>query len=728
MKLFSSNIQRVIVGLSFVLLVSAGCAFFLWYQRILPATFREGDKSQTRLVNVEERTILDIEATDEQKKLAKADAIKAFLEHPTFKRDDSQNALSLIQLKNLAADLDKYFDFKEKYRKKYSNIPSDELFTLFLFTPENVLPEQQEWVGFLQLHKDNATFTHELEQLRKDWKKVTLNYPHETGEALLKHKICTHSRAEWLRLRPYMMSIAQKLLNYGYWGSADLTTLKETFPAYNLSPEELYLAQRTLGASLHANIKLEGESLNQLEDSILMEVKPVLKNIPAQSVVLKPGEIITREKLMLIDQLGLNRKTIDWKVFQEAFGTALLITLSFWLYVRFEKFQLGFRQMLLLSFLMIGASAFIGFFGYKQPATIPLAAIAMATGLFFKPTVGFSAGILFGILCLQALGLNPIILIPSFVGVIVGTVLSQKANNRADLAYSGIWLAISQMVSFILIALVSKDVELSIPEITLQGLSGLVTALLVSSGMPYLESLFAVITRFRLLELSDSNQPLLKQLHEEAPGTYEHTLVVADLAQDAAQEIDADDELVRVGILYHDIGKLYNPQYFIENQFGGPNPHETMTPAESARAIIAHVTEGIEMAKKFGLPEPIRAFIPAHQGNSRAGHFFLKARQLDPLLTDDFEFRYPGPKPNSKETGIAMLADTVEATIRSLKTDNKELVQETIKNLIDSRVKDKQLVDSTLTEAELEKIANSFFESWKNKNHERVRYISDLKK
>jgi len=728
----------------FVLLVSFGCAFFLWYQRILPPVFKEGEKSEVQLLNAEERTVLDIQATDEQKRLAKTETIKKFLSKPNFKRDDSSNAQSLDAMMTLIEDLDRFFTFKEKYRPKYSEIPSDELFASILFTSEDDLelifsPGNQTDKSIhgkerlfknkdFDYKKDGERFLKTIKSLQSKWQLVSIENPDLISKLLIDYDVCSFDKSDWIKVKPYLLNLSRQVLGYGYYGNIDTVTLKEMLAGESISEENLNLIKTLINASLSPNIHIDVGFVDSLEDSVTMEVKPVLKSIPAHSVIIQPGELITKDKLTLINQLGLNHKQIDWKVFQEAFWMTLLIVLSFWLYVRFEKFQLSFRQTLLLSFLMIGASAFIGFFGFKQPATIPLAAIAMTTGLFFKPTVGFSAGVLFGILCLQALEINPVILIPSFVGVIVGTVLSQKANNRADLAYSGIWLAISQIISFVLLALVSKDVDLSVSEVTLQGLSGLFTALLVSSGMPYLESFFSVITRFRLLELSDSNQELLKQLHEEAPGTYEHTLVVADLAQDAARAIDADDELVRVGILYHDIGKLYNPQYFIENQFGGPNPHDSMTPAESARAIIAHVTEGIELAKKHGLPEPIRAFIPAHQGDSRAGHFFLKARQLDPNLVDDADFRYPGPKPNSKETGIAMLADTVEATIRSLKTDDKDLVKETIKNLIDSRVKDKQLLDSTLTETELNKIANSFFESWKNKNHERVKYISDLKR
>ncbi|MDX1920986.1 MAG: HDIG domain-containing protein [Candidatus Caenarcaniphilales bacterium] len=732
---------KTIRTLTLLITVSAICAILLWYQRILPHTFQAGQPSPYTLYSSEQRTILDIKATEQEELKAKRQALEEFLKEPKLVRDKSQNIESISELKRLTSKLDLYFNFVEEKRPYF--LLSDSLTRLMILMPREQLDlllngsESEQ-----QLHEGYKPFLAELTKSRHSLgkiKSVTNKLRQELHNSMSDHLpfslniwntgLYKISKEEWFQVKPYLEASASKILTYGYLGYIDEISLREVLREFpNLSSRRLAYLKAILGASLKPNIKVEVETLSRVEDRALMEVKPVWMTVPSHSVIIEKGEKITPQKLAIIEQLGLNRKKIDFNVFGEAFWMTLIVMLSFSLFVRFERFQLSMRKMLLLSFLVIGASAFVGLFVYQTPAAIPLAAVAMTTGLFFKPSVGFSAEILFGILCLQALNIPPSFLIPAFVGAIVATILGQRAKNRADLTYAGIWLAIVQMLAYCFVTLVLKLFVFTSSDLILQGLNGLTTGLLVSSGMPFLEYIFSVVTRFRLLELSDPNQPLLKRLHDEAPGTYEHTLVVADLAQDAAKKIDADYELVRVGILYHDIGKLHEPQIFIENQFGGPNPHELMTPQESAQAIIKHVSEGIEMAKKNRLPEPVRNFIPAHQGNSRAGHFFLKASQLDPNLKDDSEFRYPGPKPNSKETGIAMLADTVEATIRSLRTDDKNLVKETIKNLIEARIKDNQLSDSTLTKAELEKIAESFYESWKNKNHERIRYISDLKK
>ncbi len=728
-----------------IILVSSACSFFLWYQKLFPPQFKAGEESPIQIIATKEEKISDIQATDRDKELLKRNIVEDFFNKPKILRDNSVNEISLQNINYLVNALE---DLLKAQQKGY--LSRDSIFISILLPEEDIdyiiggnnfqnltqnLPEQ-DIKSFAEELRSKKSSVNKIKILLRDLKNKLSNLSKEEKLYIYENKVYISSAESWLEVKPILIPLAKKLLNLGYLGYLDQETINVILPkeSIELSDEQLKLIEKILQLSLKPNLKLQFDSLTETEQKALLEIKPLWKIVKVGSVIIEKGEILTESKLEMLEELKLNERKLNFNIFRKALWSSLLLALGLCLFIQVEKYTLSFRQMLLLGFLMIGASAFIGFTAYKQPALIPLAAIAMTVGLFFKPSIGFVAGTLFGILCMQALNISIIALIPSFVGVIVSTVLGEKANNRADLAYAGIWLALSQMGSFAFLKLLSSNSgslyfdSFSTREFFLQGFDGLITGLLVSSIMPYLESFFAVITRFRLLELSDPNQPLLKRLHEEAPGTYEHTLVVADLAQNAALKIDADDELVRVGILYHDIGKLYNPQIFIENQFGGANPHETMTPEQSAKAIINHVPKGLEIAQKYGLPDTIQAFIPAHQGNSRAGHFYLKACQQNPDLKSDNAFRYPGPKPQSKETGIAMLADTVEATIRSLKTTDKILVKETITNLINSRVQDNQLNESNLKQKDLDLIAESFYESWKNKNHERVRYISDLKK
>jgi putative nucleotidyltransferase with HDIG domain len=403
----------------------------------------------------------------------------------------------------------------------------------------------------------------------------------------------------------------------------------------------------------------------------------------------------------------------------------LAIFFSFWLFIRFERFHLRPKQALLLGSLVIMASSFAGTVALSTPQLLPIAAISMSVSLFFRASVGFVSALLFAILCSQALSLSTGELVPHLVSAIVGARLCQRAKNRADLSRAAPWVGVAQVAAYLMVATLDQHMMGNVQGTVLHGSSGMISAFLVASGMPFLESFFGVVTRFRLLELSDPELPLLRRLRSEAPGTYQHTLAVADLAQAAAYRINADGELVRVGILYHDIGKILAPQLFVENQFENGNPHDHMSPRDSAAAIIRHVPEGLELGRKHKLPEPILNFIPAHQGTTRAGHFYRLACEEAGRELPEQEFRYPGPRPNSRETGIAMLADTVEAIIRSLGKDaDPELVNKTIRKSVQMRRSEGELSETGLGDGELDKIADAFFDCWRSKQHVRVPYRS----
>jgi len=530
------------------------------------------------------------------------------------------------------------------------------------------------------------------------------------------------SLRQWRTVKPLLLDSAQKILLLGYPGYVDLQFIEAIHP--KLSTKEAKLLRTVLQDSLSVNLDVDLESFQTFAEKELEKIEPITKTIPAESVIVRKGQLITPDRFATLRALDLDRnKNINLTALKEAITLTCLLSLGFWFYVRLERFRLNIRQTSLLLCLFLLAAAWVGLFAYNKTEYLPLAVVTMSASLFFNVPVGFSAGFLFGILSCLALELSPLSLLPSYVGAVAGALLCKRANNRFDLARASIYLALLQPLAFLVLVALSPDRSFAWSSLIAYGVSGFGAGVFVALGMPWLEFAFGVVNRFRLLELADPHQPLLKRLHSEAPGTYEHTMMVADLAEEAAKKIGLDHELVRTGALYHDIGKMYNPQIFIENQFEtGENPHDKLKALDSAKAIIEHVPSGIELAKKYRLPEPIWIFIPTHQGTARAGHFFQKAKQLDPDITDDSQFRYPGPKPISKETAVLMLADTMEATIRSLKTDDRQLVKQTIRRMIDLRIQDDQLSESGLTSGELDLLADSFFESWKSKNHERIQY------
>ncbi len=241
--------------------------------------------------------------------------------------------------------------------------------------------------------------------------------------------------------------------------------------------------------------------------------------------------------------------------------------------------------------------------------------------------------------------------------------------------------------------------------------------------IPIFESIFGLLTKARLLELADKEKPLIRRLSLEAPGTFEHTLLICGLAEEGTRMIGGDIDLIKTGALYHDVGKLHAPSWFIENQDGSKNPHDEIDdPIKSAEVLQAHVDEGLKYARKNRLPKLIANFIPEHQGTLKMGYFFQKAKEKNLEINENY-FRYKGPIPQSKETAILMLADGCEAALRAMdiNASDKEALK-TISEIIYSRQKDGQLDDSNLSKGEIFLIKRSFLNVWKRIRHRRIQY------
>ncbi|HJW84936.1 MAG TPA: HDIG domain-containing protein, partial [Anaerolineae bacterium] len=229
----------------------------------------------------------------------------------------------------------------------------------------------------------------------------------------------------------------------------------------------------------------------------------------------------------------------------------------------------------------------------------------------------------------------------------------------------------------------------------------------------------------QLLELARPTHPLLNELMRKSPGTYHHTLMVANLAEQAAVRIGANALLTRVGAFYHDVGKVARPYMFVENQIGGSNVHDQLDPQTSAEIIVSHIRDGLELARKYRLPPRVRAFVPEHHGTMRAGFLYQKALERaggDASKLDESSFRYPGPKPQSKETALLMLADGVEAAVRATQPGSPEQVAEIVKKVIDDRVAQGQLEECPLTLNDLRLARESFVAMLQGVFHPRLQY------
>lgn len=237
----------------------------------------------------------------------------------------------------------------------------------------------------------------------------------------------------------------------------------------------------------------------------------------------------------------------------------------------------------------------------------------------------------------------------------------------------------------------------------------------------FFEKIFKVVTDLTLLELANFNHPLLIELRTKAPGTFHHSVNISILSESAAEAIGANSILTKVGALYHDIGKIIQPEYFIENLRDEKSEHEDLDPEQSAQIILNHVEIGIDLARKYALPEEVIDFIPMHHGTTQVQYFLRVAKKLGKKVDED-KFRYPGPKPKSKETGIVMLADAVESISRNLEVINENILEDMIDEIIRKRFFDGELDDSNLTLRDLIKIKKSFINTLLGIYHQRIEY------
>ena len=318
----------------------------------------------------------------------------------------------------------------------------------------------------------------------------------------------------------------------------------------------------------------------------------------------------------------------------------------------------------------------------------------------------------------------------SLVCACVVSVLGGRIRSRAQLLQLSIFVPIGALLSqWILIGdeplsfFDNTKFVFSYGKIFSDSLLLAIIMLFTILFIPIFESIFGLLTKARLLELADKEKPLIRRLSIEAPGTFEHTLLICGLAEEATRMIGGDIDLVKTGALYHDVGKLHAPNWFIENQDGSINPHDEIDdPLKSAEVLQAHVDEGLRYARKNRLPKPIANFIPEHQGTLRMGYFFHKAKEKNLKIIEN-DFRYKGPIPQSKETAILMLADGCEAALRAMNinaSDSQAL--ETISKIINSRQKDGQLDDSDLSIGEIYLIKRAFLNVWKRIRHRRIQY------
>lgn len=316
------------------------------------------------------------------------------------------------------------------------------------------------------------------------------------------------------------------------------------------------------------------------------------------------------------------------------------------------------------------------------------------------------------------------ILIPNFAASVLVVYSVRDVKNRSRIFVSMVFILIGYVVSIIAIGLERyDDFSMIMEQIYAAALNAVLSPILAYGLLIFYERVFRVATDLVFLELSDFNHPLLRELSSKAPGTFHHSMIMGTLSEQAAKEIGANQILARVGCYYHDIGKIVTPQYFVENQIDS-NKHEELNPSLSAKMIISHVKNGIRLAEKYRLPKEVIDFIPMHHGTNLVSYFYEKARTEEGEMdtTHDFIYRYPGPKPQTKETGIVMLSDAVEAATRAIEDPTPAKLETQIDEIIKARFIEGELDECDLTLKDLIKIKQSFLKTLVGIHHHRIKY------
>jgi cyclic-di-AMP phosphodiesterase PgpH len=483
---------------------------------------------------------------------------------------------------------------------------------------------------------------------------------------------------------------------------------------------------------LRPNLQQDREATLTMVAKAAKAIEPITVKIEKGATIISEGEVISQADFVLLDGFGLSRRSINWSGLEFSTLVVLSAIAVFLFCQRKIHISLRRRDYLLLCLLAISAPILVIF-----QVTYPnLPAISLLVSSFYHPILAVChLSLVTGLIFLTNPNLFWLDVIAASMGGLMAAAIAGKLRSREGISRLGIGVGLIQGGVYLTIRLIlsssAETIWLAVlPDAIIYGLSGVAWFIVALGISPYLERFFDLVTPIRLAELSNPNLPLLKRLAIETPGTFQHTLFVASLAESAARALNCNVELVRAGTLYHDIGKMHDPLGFIENQMGNPNKHDAIDdPWLSAEIIKKHVSEGLVMAKKYGLPKAIRDFIPQHQGTLLIAYFYHQAKQKSQDGCDlealEANFRYDGPIPQSKEAGIMMLADGCEAALRSLKDVTSEQVLSTVKKIFTARWQDRQLVDSGLKYEELPIIADVFVCVWQQFNHKRIIYPKD---
>lgn len=541
--------------------------------------------------------------------------------------------------------------------------------------------------------------------------------------------------SSWSRVQLEFLDLLDKVMRQEEIRQADLASLRRRIPSMvslELAQDEASAVEALVSAFVRPNVFYDEAATEDARRAARENVGPVVRTLRAGEVIVREGEVVSDLDLEALEQFGLTATAQDEEnqVSALIFGVLLVGTLL--LFVRRMASSVlaeGPQEALFILILTLfeGMAWALLRSGELVPYLFPAGAVSLllVTTLGQIPAVGGAVfvGAIGGWVASRSLGMAAILTL----GGVVAMFTLPRYEQTGTLLRSGLLGGLLQglvIVVFAIDELALEPVGL-ILKVGTAVLSGLLSGGLTIAMLFVLTPLFDLTTTFRLTELSRPNHPLLQRLLREAPATFHHVMMVASLAEQAAERIGANALLTRVGAYYHDIGKLSRPYFFAENQQGLSNPHERLDPYTSVDILAGHVHEGLRLAQKYRLPGRVKAFIPEHHGTMRVSFLYRKAVEAaggEPGLVDEGQFRYPGPKPQSKETLLVMLADGCEAAARARRPETPEELATLVDEIFTARMQDGQMDECPITLKELRVVRDTYIELLRAAYHPRLRY------
>jgi cyclic-di-AMP phosphodiesterase PgpH len=500
-----------------------------------------------------------------------------------------------------------------------------------------------------------------------------------------------------------------------------------------LSPPLKEVVVKLTKQAIIPNVIYDRTATEEKRRQAMDEVKPV--KILQGQIIVEEGQFITNEIYHQLQLVGLLQNDRSFQPLIGLFLFVLLLLSPIVYYFGREQANKNLFVYTAIFTIMLLVMELVRLIpendAFSTGYLVPVAFGTMLVRIFIGERIAIMTSILYAVcgslMFNEGMGANGTIQVSLAIYLVTsglaGSFFLHKQLRKAKIWQAGIFVAFINIVVMLALTLL-KNGHYSLKEIGMFLLmafaSGVFSAILTIGLLPVFEACFGILSSMKLIELSNPNHPLLRKILTEAPGTYHHSIMVANLAEAACEAIGANGLLARVACYYHDIGKTKRPQYFIENQIGG-NPHDHLSPQLSKNIILAHVSDGVVILKKHRMPKEIVDIAEQHHGTTLLKYFYHKALEQTGYVSEE-EFRYPGPKPQTKEAAIISIADSVEAAVRSLSNPSQEKIEKIVRSIIAERLQDNQLNECDITLRELEMVARSLCETLNGVFHSRIEY------